>query len=302
MKGLVTGKVQKLLQGKALGHFLAIITMTIWSSTFVVSKSLLVSMTPLQLLFLRYVIAIIFLTAIYPKFKKPESIKEEVLFFLIGGCLAVYFILENSALELTFATNVSLIDSTIPLITGLLTAIFYKKRIFNFKSSAGFTIAYLGVFIIITNGNSISGLNPLGDILVLIAAVIFAFYTILMQRITSPYHLIQMTRKVFIYALIIICIIFLVTGESLKFGAFNTRMVIGLGFLGIIASGCAFLMWNKAIKIIGSVKTNLYIYLGPITTTIFATLTLGEKVTVFTIIGTAMILSGLFLSEKGQKG
>jgi drug/metabolite transporter (DMT)-like permease len=238
---------------------------------------------------------------IYPKFRKPENIREELLLLLTGACIAGYFIFENTALQYTFTTNVGLIDSTVPLITGVLSAIIYKTGFFNVKSVIGIIISYTGVFIIITNGSSLSGIKPLGDLLVLVSVFMFAFYTLLMQRINSKYHIIQLTRKVFIYALFVLLVMLFITGDGIRLSSFGARTVIGICFLGIIASGCAFLMWNKSIKIIGSVRTNLYIYLVPVITTVLSIIVLGEKVTLLKVGGTIMILAGLFLSEKGQE-
>ena len=59
------------------GHLQALVTIAIWSSTFIISKLLLGQMTPLQILFSRFLIAIVFLSIIHPRFKKPVSIVEE---------------------------------------------------------------------------------------------------------------------------------------------------------------------------------------------------------------------------------
>ncbi len=148
---------------KLKGHSMAILTIIIWSTTFIVSKTLLQHFTPLQILLIRYVMAVIFLSVIYPKFKKPRSLKEEFLFFMTSGCLVAYFIFENSALKHTYSSNVSLIVSTIPLITGVISTLLYKTHFFNKRSIVGFIIAYLGVLLIILNGSNLVGIEPIGD-------------------------------------------------------------------------------------------------------------------------------------------
>ncbi len=286
---------------KLKGHILAVITICIWSSTFIVSKVLLTYLSPLQILFFRFLMSIIFLSILYPRFKKSIDIKEELLFLSTGGCLALYFFFENSALKHTYSSNVSLIVSTIPLITGVLSAIFYKTHFFSKKSLLGFSISYIGVLIIILNGNRLAGIEPIGDFFALVAAIMFAAYTIVMQKIQSDYHIIELTRKVFIYALCVLVIIILVSKDSLCIEEINISIVVSMIFLGIVASSMAFLMWNKSIKIIGSVKTNQYIYLVPVITTIFSAIIIGEKITPITISGAALIISGLYISEKAQE-
>lgn len=285
---------------KLKGHFLAILTVTIWSSTFIVSKILLQQLTPFQILFFRFVITVVFLSILYPKFKKPNSIKEELLFLLTGGCLALYFFFENSALIHTYSSNVSLIVSTIPLITALLSAILYKTHYFNKKSIFGLAIAYFGVFMIIMNGQKLAGIEPIGDFFTLMAAIMFALYTLTMQRIQKSYHLIDMTRKVMFYGLIVLTFIILATSQSLWFDMIDKKLIISLLFLGIVASSLAFLMWNKAIQILGSIATNQYIYLVPVVTTILSAIIIKEKITWITIFGAVLILLGLYVSENSQ--
>ena len=118
------------------GHIQALITIVIWSSTFIVSKLLLGQMAPLQVLFTRFLIAIIFLSILHPRFKKPVSVKEELFFLAIGTSLASYFIFENSALQKTYSSNVSLIVATIPFLTGILSQLVDKTRFFNVKRIA----------------------------------------------------------------------------------------------------------------------------------------------------------------------
>lgn len=286
---------------KLKGHLLAVLTILIWSSTFIVSKVLLEEMSPLQILFFRFLMAVVFLSFLYPKFKKPSNLKEEVLFIVTGGCLALYYFCENSALKHTYSSNVSLIVATIPLITALLSGILYKTSFFNKKRLIGFAIAYFGVFLIIINGNKMVGVEPIGDLFAFGAAIMFAIYSIVMQKIQGSYHLIELTRKVFFYGLVVLGVIIVGTQESLKITNINTKILGSMIFLGVVASTFAFLMWNKAIQCIGSIKTNQYIYVVPLITTVLSAVIIGEKITIITVLGAALIVLGLYSSEKAHQ-
>jgi len=279
------------------GHIQALITIAIWSSTFIISKLLLGQMTPLQILFSRFLIAIIFLSIIHPKFKKPVSILEELLFLVIGAALAGYFVFENSALQRTYSSNVSLIVATIPFITGIMSAIFYKTKFFSLKSIAGLVAAYLGVLVIIINGSRFEGVEPVGDLLALGAALMFAVYSILMQKTDAGYSLIQLTRKVFVYGFIVLALTILISDQPILPDGLNGQGIASVFYLGIVASSLAFILWNRAIKAIGPVKTNQYIYLIPVMTTIVSAIVLKEQITWLTLAGAVLILFGLYLSE-----
>jgi drug/metabolite transporter (DMT)-like permease len=282
---------------KLKGHIFAITTITIWGSTFIVSKILLEQMSPLQILFYRFLMAVVFLSLFYPRFKKPESLKEELLFMTTGGCLALYYFFENSALKHTYSSNVSLILATIPLITALISALLYKTPFFNRKNLIGFAVAYFGVLVIIQNGSKIVGVEPIGDLFALLAAIMFAIYSLVLQKIQKGYHIIELTRKVFFYGLLILGAVILVSGETLTIREINSKIVISMLFLGLVASTLAFLMWNSAIEFIGSVKTNQYIYLVPVITTSLSSVVIGEKITIMTVLGAALIILGLYSSQ-----
>lgn len=289
------------MKTKLKGHILAILTITIWSSTFIISRILLQTMTPLQVLYIRFAVALVVLTIMHPKFKKPHSIKEEVLLFLISGSLVAYFVCENSALRITYSSNVSLIVATIPLITGVLSTIILKTKFFTRSSVVGFLIAYAGVFVVIINGSSLEGVEPLGDFFALGAAVAFAVYSVLMQKLQDDYHMVRITRKVFFYGFIIMSFIVFGSGVSYSEVTWNLPVIGSLLYLSIVASSFAFIMWNHAIDEIGPVKTNQYIYLVPVVTTVFAYFVLGERITVLTVVGTGCILFGLYLSDRIKK-
>ncbi len=283
------------------GHLFAMITITIWSSTFIISKILLEVLSPLQVLYCRYAIAIVFLSVIHPKFSLPKKWLEELWFLMIGASLVGYFIFENSALQRTYSSNVSLIVATIPVMTALLSMFVYKTSFFNLKGIIGFIVAYTGVAIIIINGSKLEGVEPIGDFLAFGAAVMFAIYSVVMEKIDKAIHLIRLTRKVFVYGFLVLTVVLLFGGMNLAAIKFNGGVISTLIYLGVVASSLAFIMWNDAIKQIGPVKTNQYIYLVPVVTTVMSAIVLKERITLLTIIGTIGILVGLYLTEHADE-
>ncbi|MFZ7130903.1 MAG: DMT family transporter [Eubacteriales bacterium] len=280
------------------GHLFAISTVIIWSSTFIVSKVLLEQLTPLQILFGRFMMAVLFLSIIYPKFEKPYNIREELLFFFIGCSLALYFYCENTALIYTYSSNVSLIDATIPIMTGIIASVYYGNKFLTKSNILGFIFAYSGVALIIISGNDIAGINPMGDFIALLGAFLFSIYTIILQKLKFQYHSIALTRKIFLYGGIVLSILLILSKEQLSFDSINNQVIMSMIFLGIIASSLAFLMWNIAIERLGSVKANQYIYLVPVFTTIISMIVIHEKITFVKILGAFLIITGLYISEK----
>ena len=284
-------------------NLIALITVVIWATTFISSKVLLNTFTPLEVMFYRFVIAYFLLLIIHPKFHKIESLKEEAMFLLAGitgGSL--YFLTENTAVKISQVSNVGLIVATAPIITALLAHFFTKGERLNKNLIFGFLIAISGVFLVMFNGNFMLKLNPLGDILALGAAVSWSVYSITTKKFGSKYNHLYLTRKIFFYALLTM-LPFLFTSEfNFDTGKLLTfKSISNLLFLGIVASSLCYVMWNFTVDKLGVIKTNNYIYLIPAITLIFSVLILNEKITLYSSLGAIFIFLGVYISEHGLK-
>ena len=282
------------------GHILALITIILWGTTFISTKILLKDFAPIEILFYRFILGVSVLFLLYPKRLVRKSLMQELTFALAGLCgVTLYFLLENIALTYTMASNVGVIVSISPFLTALLTQLFMKKEE-GLKMSfiIGFIIAVVGICLISFNASQLK-LNPLGDILAMSAALAWAFYSVLIRKISSyGYHTIQTTRRIFIYG-----ILFMLPSLLLFDIKWNVHNIIkplnlfNLIFLGIGASAICFVSWNFAVKLLGAVRTSIYIYLVPVVTVITSLLVLREKITFVAVLGTIFILIGLFVSE-----
>ena len=284
-------------------NLLALITVVIWAATFISSKILLNTFTPLEVMFYRFVIAYFLLLIIHPKFHKIDSLKEEAMFLLsgiTGGSL--YFLTENSAVKISQVSNVGLIVATAPIITALLAHFFTKGEKLNKNLFIGFVIAISGVILVMFNGNFMLKLNPLGDILALCAAVSWSVYSIITKKLGSKYNPLYLTRKIFFYALLTM-IPFLFTSEfNFDISKLLTfEIMSNLLFLGIVASSLCYVVWNFTVDKLGVVKTNNYIYLIPAITLILSVVILHEKITLYSSLGALLIFLGVYVSENGLK-
>ena len=121
---------------------------------------------------------------------------------VLGGSL--FFFLQNMALGLTQASNVSFIICTAPLLTAVLTVLSVRTE----KVSRGFIygsiVALLGVGLLIFNGTFILRISPLGDLLTFLASLSWAFYSLVIQDLIRKYSPAFITRKIFFYGRIVI--------------------------------------------------------------------------------------------------
>ena len=82
----------------------------------------------------------------------------------------------------------------------------------------------------------------------------------------------------------------------------NMTHLLNILYLGLGASALCFVTWNLAVKMLGAVKTSVYIYMVPVITVVTSVLILKEPVTWVSIMGTVLAVAGLFLSEYSGKG
>ena len=281
------------------GHLVAIITIFIWGTTFISTKILLETFSPIEILFLRVTIAFVILLVAYPHRLKIKDKRQELYFAAAGLCgIALYHLLENIALTYTFASNVGVIISVTPFFTAILANRFLDGEKLRVQFFVGFAIAVVGIFFISFNGDSNIQLNPLGDILAVLAAVAWAVYAILTKKISSfQYNAIQSTRKIFFYGLVFMIPVLFVFGFKPDINQIIKPVnLLNIVFLGVCASALCFVTWNLAVKILGAVKTSVYIYMTPVITVITSIIVLGETITKAAVFGILLTLTGLFIS------
>lgn len=281
-----------------LGHFLAIITILIWGTTFVSTKTLLANFTPIEILAYRFIGAFLILILVYSKNIRILSFKEEFLFFLLGITgVTLYYWTENMALKYTYASNVGLIVSSIPIFTALVAHFMTSDEKFTLNLFLGFVIAILGISTVIYNGQSLK-LNSTGDFIALISAISFSFYSVLIKKVNKKYNQLFIVRKIFFYGIVTMIPILILSDASLFTPSkFTIDIVINLLFLTVFASLLCFIMWNKSVTLIGSVKTTNYIYLVPLITIISSSFILHEKISVLMILGGLLIFIGIFTND-----
>ncbi|ODA38845.1 DMT family transporter [Desulfosporosinus sp. BG] len=292
------------MSGRTLyGHLITLLTVSIWGTTFVSTKILLEKLTPVEILFYRFIIGYFALFLLYPKTHKIKGPKEELLFFGLGlSGVSLYFLLENTALQFTLATNVGLLSGTVPILTAIVSHFFTNDEKFSRKLFGGFLVAFAGTAMVIFNAHVVLKLNFLGDFLALMAPLAWAFYSVLLKKLDHRHNPVFVTRKIFFYGLITVIPIMIVRGgDFIPVKVISLQQILNIGFLGLVASALCFVTWNKAVELIGTIKASNYIYLVPLISMVTSILVLNESVTSLAVAGGFLILTGVYISERGLK-
>ncbi len=279
---------------------MALVTIMVWGVTFVSTKILITyGLSPVEIFIIRFAIAYLCTLIFCHDRLWAKSIKDEGLMLaagITGGSL--YFIVENTALGITFASNVSLIICCAPIFTIILGKLVFHDSI-KYHLWIGSVIAFIGVAIVVLNGSKQLGGNPIGDLLTLLAALSWAGYCLILKLLNTSYSNIFITRKVFAYG-VLTAIFYYILFQS------HTRMllsdigsiIVNLLFLSVGASFLCYLMWNTAVKYLGAERTSNYIYLVPLVTIITSMAFLKETFTLSMAVGTTLIIGGVILSTK----
>lgn len=288
------------LSKRAQGHLIALMTMFLWSTTFISTKILLIDYKPIEILFFRFSLGYITLWILAPRFFAWQGIRQELMFLGAGFCgVTCYFLCENIALTYTTASNVGVITTLSPVFTAILAFFFLKTEKPAKSFYIGCLFSMIGIVLITLNGKFVLSVNPLGDLLVVFACLFWACYSILTKRSSNyGYNIILLTRRFFFYGLIFMLPALYLFDFEWDFPRFNQPVnLLNILFLGVGASAICFASWNYAVKLVGAVKISIYIYLVPILTIINAVLILDEPFTWIAAIGTLFTLGGVLLSE-----
>ena len=288
-----------------MAHIVAIFVVLIWGTTFVSSKVLLNSgLLPADIFFVRFIIAYSCLLCLSHKRLFANSIADELTLAglgIMGGSL--YFLTENMALLHSTSSNVSILVSTTPLVTAMLLAIFYKNERLSSRQICGSVLAFIGVVLVVLNGQLVLHLNPLGDALALGASFTWGFYSLFMRRIMGRYSADFITRKVFFYGLVTIMPYFaLVHPLDIDLLTSGSMTIWGnLLFLGFVASTGGYLLWNWVMRKLGAVKSTNFIYLQSLVSMVAGHVILGERITIMAIAGAVILIIGMILAVRKKR-
>ncbi len=284
----------------AAGHGAALATIIVWGTTFISTKVLLRALSPVEILFLRFSLGALALCLACPRRLRIAERRREFYFAGAGLCgVTLYFLMENIALTYTMASNVGVLVSVSPLFTAILAHFFLEGERLRPQFFAGLAAALAGVVIITYNGSAVLRLNPIGDVLALLAALVWSCYSVLTRKIGAfGYNTIQSTRRIFLYGLVFMLPALPLLGFHPAAAALSRPVnLLNLLYLGLGASAACFVTWNFALRRLGAVKTSVYIYLVPVVTIFTSALVLHERITPLAALGTALTMLGLFLSE-----
>lgn len=284
-----------------LFHLAAIAVIAVWGTSFVSTKVLLdAGLHAVEIYIYRFLIAYLIILAVCHKKFWSNSLVDEMLFVVCGLCGgSIYFIAENTALNYTLTSNVSLLTTLAPLFTTLLIGAIYKNERPGIWIYIGSLIAIVGVGCIIFKSGFNLKVMPLGDLLALSAALSWAIYSIVLRKVNANYTALFITRKTFFYGLLTALPFLAFEPEIAPISTLGKPVVLfNLLFLSLTASLLAYVVWSVTVKKLGAIKASNYLYFQPVMTMIVSAIILpDDPLTLMGCIGCVLIIGGVWFGD-----
>lgn len=276
-----------------------------WAGNYVFGEYLVAEMSPLQMTFSRWLIAVFFLVPLAHWIERPNwrnVWKEWKTLFVLAllGVISYNFLLYE-ALQYTTSLNAALVNSINPAVIVLFSVLFLKEKI-SMKNGIGLFVSLMGVLLVLTKGQLhliIQNTYNQGDLLMLIAILVWTIYSIIGRK-TKELPPISATSISVIFALLIMLPMVVVSSSDFNF-QLSRHAVMGIIYMGIFPSVGSFIFWNMSLRQIDASKAGIYLNLITVFTAIFSLL-LGNPITFVQIIGGLFVFIGVYLtSDKGKK-
>lgn len=285
-----------------IGFVCAIATVILWSGNFVVARGLSEQIAPLSLSFWRWVVAIVFLLpfALKPLMAQRAWLKDNAGYLSLVSVLGitVFNSLIYYAGQTSSAINLSLIAITFPIFVLILSRIFWAELI-GWNKLVGIVLVAIGVLLLISKGDA-SVLTELtfaqGDLWMLLAAFIFAVYSMLLKRKPAGIDVSAFQLASFILGLIFLLPFYFLELYFVPSKPLGSSTILSILYVGIFSSLLAFILWTKAISLIGAVNAGIVYYSMPIFSGILAIVILGESLTSLHFYSALLILLGIMLA------
>ncbi len=289
------------------GYLFAIGATAIWSGNFIVARGLSESIPPISFAFYRWLVAVIVFTpfAIKALVQEWAIIKKHVIYFSITSFLGItaFNTLIYFAGHTTTAMNLSLISITFPIFILLFSRILFKEFI-TIKKGIGITLVLSGVLFLITKGKLSTLLYisfNIGDVWMLLAAIIFAIYSLFLKNKPKGLSIIALQFSTFILGLIFLLPFFLWEQTIVHQSFLNQTTIPAILYVGIFASLCAFVLWNKAIVVLGPSKAGMVYYTLPLFSGFLGYLFLHESIRMIHFYSMILIFSGIIVTNHESK-
>ncbi len=285
-------------------YFYALAAMLFWGLSFIWSSVLLKYYQPVTIIFLRLIISAAFLFTVIHFFWQDEKVarKDYKLIFLSALFNPfLYFLGENYGLKFSTPTIAAVIIATIPVFSPLIAYLSFREKLMpvNF---VGIAVSFSGVILMLVTGN-LSFAADIRGVLCLFGAVFAALlYSVTLRKLTAKYSALALIAWQNLIGVFLFLPFFLIfEARSITRVHVNGEIIASMLLLAILASSVSFVFFAHSVKLLGISKTNIFSNLIPVFTAVFSFFLLAEAFSIQKITGIALVIGGVYLSERTKK-
>jgi len=282
-------------------YILLVIVSVLWGGSFVVVKDAALVVSPINLAFIRFLFASPIMLTMLLVYKKPKrvAIRDLGWVALLGLTgVTLLYLLQYTGIYLTNASNASVLINTNVLFIAILSTIFLKEKI-SVKRALGIATAFFGVFIVTAGYSfSINGGGLFGSLLVVLSAFCWAVYSIVGKHLMRRYDDFTLNTYAFVFG----TLFFLPSLDLNQMGNLLidfSKVWFSIFYLSILCSAFGYTVWYYGLSKMDASKTAVFLNLIPLSAILFSVFFLHEVLTIQFIIGALLILSGVYITQKG---
>lgn len=226
----------------------------------------------------------------------PRLIGLGLLGNLLYQCLFII------GLNWTFAANGSVMLGTTPVWVALSSRILFGKKL-SWPAILGITVAVAGVWLIMggsETGITLSSETILGDLSVLMAAMVFGLYTLLSRPLLGRYTPIQLTTLMMLTGGVTVILAGLPWVVQMDLASVSWAAWGGVFYSGVLSIAVSYMLWNYGIRQVGAVRTATFQNLVPVMGLLFGVVLLREQLLLLQYVGVALTVIGIVLARRAR--
>lgn len=285
------------MKNTLLGALFLILASSIWGGMYVVVKVVVSVIPPLELVWARYLVAIVALFMIGLITRQKWQIEKRYIIIIIAiGIIgnAISIVSQETGTMLTTAQTGAIITSSTPAFMVIFARMILKERL-TVKKILSVCLATFGVLLIVGIGD-VNMSSTLGGIALVIAALTWALMSVLVKLLPSDYSQIVVTTYSVMVALTVLTPFVLPRLNEINISQLTHPTIWGgILYLGIVSTACGFLLWNRGLQMLNASSGGIFFFFQPVVGTLLGWLILGESIGVTFWIGTIFIFTGVLL-------
>jgi len=241
---------------------------------------------------------------IWAKLKKiPLKLNQKQLgqMSIVSAIFVVQLSCFYLGLSKTTASHGALIANVLPFFVLVLAHFFIPGDRISLKKGIGITLGFMGVLFLFFDEQGLTGDLKKGDLIVLIAVMLWSSSAIFVKRIISEYNVVQIT----IYPMIFGIPFFFIGGflwdeQMIRF--INPAIIKSILYQSVVSASFGFIVWNSLLQKFGATALHSFIFIMPLAGVLFGVLLLDETITPHLIISIIFIVTGVIIVNLRRNG